>query len=149
MIPMALITTAISTDRFRGLMGFASHATGSFERRFLLRYGIGGIPEALGMVTLGANHTRQRAAKIISRPEKIERRLEVIPRPPAQFPPRTFVDVYAIDARIHSPAVASIGRLVTRNAPFHDCGRVDTQVMHVIRAERRRRADNVSAITDC
>src|SRR5206468_9216378 len=92
---------------------------------------------------------RQWAAGILPRFQATEHVAEIISRTPAELPPRSFVDVYAIDAGEHSPAATGIFLLVFGDASPNDQRSASAQVGQIVRREWGSRTDHVPAEPDC
>src|SRR5436190_11127910 len=99
----------------------------------------------LGVVALRADVACERAARVLSGGERLDRGREVVARRPAELLARQRAVVDALDAVEHPPAAPRVDLLVARHAEADDRGRSKSQLRAVGRGKRRRRADDVAA----
>src|SRR6185437_6941627 len=112
------------------------------------RHRIGFAGEDAGVIALGADRLRQRAARIQIGLERGQHAREIVLRPPAQLLPRSLVDIDPADAGKHLPAAPRIFRFPARDMAADDARRAVAQIVEIVAGERRRRRNDVFAETE-
>src|SRR3954468_17095957 len=97
------------------------------------------------VIALRADIAGERAARVLTGGQRLDRDGEVVARCPAELLACERAVVDALDAVEHPPAALRVDVLVAGHAAADDGGRIGTQLGAVARGQRRRRADDVAA----
>src|SRR5215469_8985460 len=127
-----------------GLVLFYQHQTSHHGPPVRSSLSADGVrPGRDGVVALSADRPGELAPRVLAGFELVEHVAEVVAGPPAEFGTGAFVDVHAVDRGEHRPAAPRVLRLLVREEPPNDRGRVLAKTGEIAGRERRGGADDV------